>query len=154
MGLFSFIKSAGEKLFGGGDSAEEKAQKIVEHLNTYNFDLSNISVSVEDEVATLSGEAVSIEEKRKILVATGNVEGISEINDALSLPVVEETEEVVEEPVIQHYTVERGDYLSKISKQVYGDANKYNIIFEANKPMLTHPDKIYPGQVLVIPPVE
>ena len=32
------------------------------------------------------------------------------------------------------------------------DANKYPLIFEANKPMLTHPDKIYPGQMLRIPP--
>jgi len=50
-----------------------------------------------------------------------------------------------------YYTVKSGDTLSAISKQVYGDANKYNAIFEANKPMLTHPDKIYPGQVLIIP---
>ena len=55
------------------------------------------------------------------------------------------------EPEKQYYTVVSGDYLSKISKRVYGDAMKYNIIFEANKPMLTDPDKIYPGQVLVIP---
>ena len=50
------------------------------------------------------------------------------------------------------YTVQKGDTLSKISKEQYGDANKYQQIFEANKPMLTHPDKIYPGQVLRIPP--
>ena len=43
------------------------------------------------------------------------------------------------------YTVQKGDTLSKISKEHYGDANKYHAIFEANKPMLTHPDKIYPG---------
>ena len=45
-----------------------------------------------------------------------------------------------------------GDTLSKISKQFYGDANKYMKIFEANKPMLKSPDKIYPGQNLRIPP--
>jgi nucleoid-associated protein YgaU len=42
--------------------------------------------------------------------------------------------------------------LSKISKEFYGNPNKYPQIFEANKPMLTHPDKIYPGQLLRIPP--
>ncbi len=36
---------------------------------------------------------------------------------------------------------------------MYGDANKYQAIFEANKPMLMDPDKIYPGQVLRIPPL-
>ena len=49
------------------------------------------------------------------------------------------------------YTVQAGDTLSKIAKEYYGDANKYPAIFEANKPMLSHPDKIYPGQNLIIP---
>ncbi|MCB1607001.1 MAG: LysM peptidoglycan-binding domain-containing protein [Xanthomonadales bacterium] len=49
------------------------------------------------------------------------------------------------------YTVKRGDTLSKIAKEVYGSASKYPLIFEANKPMLKDPDKIYPGQVLRIP---
>ena len=46
----------------------------------------------------------------------------------------------------------KGDTLSAIAKEVYGDANKYPVIFEANKPMLSSPDRIYPGQKLVIPP--
>ena len=50
------------------------------------------------------------------------------------------------------HRVQRGDTLSKIAKQFYGNANDYPRIFEANKPMLTHPDKIYPGQNLRIPP--
>ena len=49
------------------------------------------------------------------------------------------------------HTVEKGDTLSKIAKEAYGDANQYNKIFEANKPMLKNPDQIYPGQVLRIP---
>ena len=56
-------------------------------------------------------------------------------------------------PEAVYYTVVSGDTLSKISKVNYGDANKYMVIFEANEPMLTHPDKIYPGQVLRIPPL-
>ena len=51
----------------------------------------------------------------------------------------------------QMYVVVSGDTLSKISKEFYGSPNKYQQIFEANKPMLSHPDKIYPGQVLRIP---
>jgi nucleoid-associated protein YgaU len=49
------------------------------------------------------------------------------------------------------YTVQKGDTLSKISKQYYGDPNKYNRIFEANRDQLKDPDKIFPGQVLKIP---
>jgi nucleoid-associated protein YgaU len=57
------------------------------------------------------------------------------------------------EPEAQWHTVVSGDNLSKIAKKFYGDANKYPVIFEANKPMLSHPDKIYPGQMLRIPPL-
>jgi nucleoid-associated protein YgaU len=57
------------------------------------------------------------------------------------------------EPEATFYTVKRGDTLSGIAKAHYGNAGKYMVIFEANKPMLEDPDKIYPGQVLRIPPL-
>ena len=47
--------------------------------------------------------------------------------------------------------MEKGDTLWAIAEKAYGNGAKYEAIFEANKPMLTHPDKIYPGQVLRIP---
>jgi len=49
------------------------------------------------------------------------------------------------------YTVQPGDNLSKISKQFYGDPNKYMKIFEANKDKLSDPDKIRAGMDLLIP---
>src|SRR5436309_8436586 len=49
------------------------------------------------------------------------------------------------------YTVKAGDTLSKIAKEIYGNANEYNRIFEANQDKLQSPDKIQVGQVLVIP---
>lgn len=54
-------------------------------------------------------------------------------------------------PGAQSYTVAAGDTLSKISKQFYGDANKYMKIFEANRDTLPDPNMIKPGQVLKIP---
>jgi LysM repeat protein len=58
----------------------------------------------------------------------------------------------VESPVEEskYYTVRSGDTLSKVAKEFYGNANAYMQIFEANTPMLSHPDKIYPGQTLRI----
>jgi LysM repeat protein len=50
------------------------------------------------------------------------------------------------------YTVQAGDSLSKIAKREYGDANKWNAIFEANRDKIKNPDLIHPGQVLTIPP--
>ena len=54
-------------------------------------------------------------------------------------------------PKEQAYTVQSGDTLSKISKQFYGDANRYMKIFDANKDQLKDPNTIKPGQILRIP---
>jgi len=150
MGLISFLKGAGEKVFGKSDATleKEKAEAIVNHINKYDLKVKDLVVTVDGETVTLNGEVSSVLERNRVVVVTGNVSGISAVNDNLILNIPEP--EVVE-PEKQYYTVVKGDYLSKISKRVYGDAMKYNIIFEANKPMLTDPDKIYPGQVLVIP---
>ncbi len=153
MGLISFIKSAGEKIFGKSEETleKEKAEAIIKLIQRYGVSTELIKVSVDDEKVTLSGTVQTPAEKNKIIVIAGNVSGISEVEDKI---IVLEPEPVVVEVEKQFYTVKSGDYLSKISKRVYGDAMKYNIIFEANRPMLKHPDKIYPGQVLIIPPLE
>jgi nucleoid-associated protein YgaU len=49
------------------------------------------------------------------------------------------------------YVVVKGDSLSKIARREYGDANKWQTIFEANKDLINDPDLIYPGQELTIP---
>ena len=86
----------------------------------------------------------SQEEKEKIILAAGNIAGVASVDDQITVtgPVVK---------AARFVTVKKGDTLSAISVVVYGNANQYNKIFEANKPMLSHPDKIYPGQVLRIP---
>lgn len=152
MGLGSFLKNVGEKIFGGGEKPEEQAQKVRDHVAKYGFDVSGLTFTVADDKVTISGEARNAEEKGKIYVAAGNVEGIDGVNDNMTLrpaPVQTVAPVAVAEP--KYHTVESGDTLSKIAKEVYGDVNAYNRIFEANKPMLSDPDKIYPGQVLVIP---
>lgn len=49
------------------------------------------------------------------------------------------------------YTVQKGDSLSKIAQQVYGRADKWHAIFDANRDRIDDPDLIHPGQVLVLP---
>ncbi|WP_028635343.1 peptidoglycan-binding protein LysM [Pseudomonas parafulva] len=146
MSLFSFVKEAGEKLIDlltpGNANAEEQLKKHVESVGLGN---PNITATVEgDDKVILRGEVASQEEKEKIILATGNIDGVASVEDQIT----------VTGPAAQaarFVTVEKGDTLSAISKKVYGDPNKYQKIFEANKPMLSHPDKIYPGQVLRIP---
>lgn len=145
MSLFSFVKEAGEKLIDlltpGNANAEEQLKKHVESVGLGN---PNITATVEGDRIILKGEVASQEEKEKIILAAGNVAGVASVDDQIT----------VTGPVAQaarFVTVEKGDTLSAISKKAYGDPNKYQKIFEANKPMLKHPDKIYPGQVLRIP---
>lgn len=142
MGLFDFVKEAGEKLW---DSLKgDEGSKVEDHLKKSGVPgADKVSVTVENGKAIVSGDGLTQEQKEKIQVAVGNVKGIGSVeNNATASDSGEEA---------TYYTVKSGDSLSAISKHVYGDPNKYNAIFEANKPMLSHPDKIYPGQVLIIP---
>ena len=157
MGLLSFIKEAGEKLFGGAsaqaaqpagtDPNAAAAAAIKTYIETQNLGLSNLQVSyaATSGKVTLAGNAPSQEASEKAALAAGNVANVSEVDNDLLAPAA---------PAAQYHDVLRGDTLSAIAKKHYGDANKYNAIFEANKPMLTHPDKIYPGQKLRIPPLK
>jgi len=154
MGLISFIKTAGEKIFGKSEEKkeQEKADLVLTHLKKYGLNTSDIKVKVDGEKVILMGSIDTQENKNKIIVAAGNIEGVSSVDDWIVVknpPVA-----APPEPAKQFYTVKKGDYLSKIAKEVYGNANKYMVIFEANKPMLRDPNLIYPGQVLVIPPLE
>ena len=143
MGLLNFVKEAGEKIWDAvsGDSKEDRADKLKKHIDGLNLpgaEKVNIDVA-EDGTATVTGDVASQEDKEKILVAVGNVTGVGQVSDGVKV-----TQSGAES---RFYTVKSGDTLSAISKAMYGSANEYQRIFEANKPMLTHPDKIYPGEV-------
>lgn len=142
MGIFDFIKAAGAKLGLGGDKPPTTDQLMAE-LGKHGLEAKDLKIQVEGDTVKVDGAAADQATKEKIVLALGNVEGIAKVEDNITASAGQ---------AATFYTVKAGDTLSKISKQHYGDANKYNQIFEANKPMLTHPDKIYPGQVLRIPP--
>ncbi len=147
MSFFTFVKDTGAKLFGMQTSAEantERETKIKDFVTKFELPINEFNVAVNDENATLSGKTDTQEVKEKVILAVGNIEGIAKVEDKIT---VNQASTIT--PVF--YTVKSGDTLSKIAKTEYGDAMKYPQIFEANKPMLTHPDKIYPGQSLRIP---
>jgi len=144
MGLFNFVKEAGEKLWDAVSGHDDLSKKLKDHIDKLGLpDSDKVNVAVNGDTVTVSGDGISQELKEKILVAAGNVAGITKVDDQVKV--------ADSAPEAEFYTVKSGDTLSAISKTVYGNANEYNKIFEANKPMLTHPDKIYPGQVLRIP---
>lgn len=150
MSLFSFIKEAGEKLFGINSAAaadsKQEAGAIVSYIQSLNLPVSNLDVQYDaaSQTVTLRGEAPDQVTREKVLLAAGNVHGVASVDDQMSV--------ARPEPEAKFHTVAKGDTLSAIAKTYYGNANKYMVIFEANQPMLSHPDKIYPGQVLRIPP--
>ena len=165
MGLLSFMKDAGEKLLRGGPAKQNAQQQAVEenpvdmrakeqeleraildYIAVQNLPTQGLTVRFDssNSTVTVSGSVPDQQAKEKILLCCGNVQGVSQVNDELT---VQQTEAAAS----QLYTVQSGDTLSKIAKQFYGDANKYMLIFESNRPMLKDPDKIYPGQMLRIP---
>jgi nucleoid-associated protein YgaU len=100
---------------------------------------------LKDGVATVRGTVASQHDREIVLLGIGNTPGIGQVDDQLTV-------KAAAAPPATLYTVKKGDTLSAIAKTQYGDAGKYPAIFEANKPMLKNPDRIYPGQVLRIPP--
>ncbi len=147
MGLISFIKNAGASIFGGTEAKAAPADELKKELDKHGLDHSDVKVEVNGDKVTVSGTAKSTEEAEKIAIALGNTKGVGTVQNDIK--------PAKAEPESNFYTVKSGDTLWAISEQEYGKGkgDKYNVIFEANKPMLTNPDKIYPGQVLRIPPL-
>jgi len=139
MGLWKFLKGKGKKL-GAAEAAEApSAEALHKEISDLGLDAGGLDISVEGDKVKVSGAAKDQETKEKIVLAVGNVEGVAEVED----------ETPGEEPVF--HTVAEGDTLWAIAEKTLGNGSRYPEIFEANKPMLTDPDKIYPGQVLRIP---
>ncbi|MBK8174152.1 MAG: peptidoglycan-binding protein LysM [Rhodospirillales bacterium] len=142
MSIWDFVKSAGALLgIGGGDQAP-KAEDLKSSIEKLGLPVDGIDIKVNGDTVVVSGKAPSEEVKEKVVLALGNVTGIAKVEEHIETPPGESSD---------FYTVKSGDTLSAIAKVHYGNAGKYMVIFEANKPMLSNPDKIYPGQVLRIP---
>ena len=165
MGIFDFVKSVGNKLGFGDDDEATSASALKKELDSHKLGTEKVEVEVKGDTAILKGVVADQSVFEKAIVAIGNTLGVSKVQaDELNIVApefgmkldgnVDMTELVkASTPARQpkFYTVKKGDNLSKIAQEVYGKASKYPVIFEANKPMLTHPDKIYPGQSLRIP---
>lgn len=166
MGIFSFAKNIGDKIFHRNDSqaapaatpapaptaqqpvepsAQEIANLLLKRIQDQNVKIDHLSVNYNGatDTVTLTGKAHSQADRERARLAVGNVQYVE--------TVVDDLEVASAEPESRFYTVKSGDTLSKIAQEMYGNANDYNKIFEANRPMLSDPNKIYVGQVLRIP---
>ena len=141
MGLLSFAKDIGKKLF---NREEDAPDKITAYIEEDNPGVSNLQVDVKDGVVTLAGEAESAEAMEKAMLMAGNVAGVKEVRaDNVVAPAATNT--------VEYYEIVSGDTLSAIAQKYYGKASAYPRIFEANREVIKDPDKIYVGQKIRIP---
>lgn len=161
MGIFSFAKDIGDKIFNRNKkdavsvnnepasvaepTAQEIANLLLARIQAQNVQIDGLKVSYnsDTDTVTLSGTAQTQADRERARLAVGNVQYVETVMDDIVV--------ATQEPESRFYTVKSGDTLSKIAKEMYGNAHDYMKIFDANKPMLSHPDKIYVGQVLRIP---
>ena len=160
MSLFGFVKDIGKKLF---NKDEDAAEKIKQHIEANNPGVSDLSVNYEEGYVGLRGVCDSVEAHQKCVLMAGNVKGVKDVYtfglkvkdlemvaaadaDDGDKQVIPQSDEKVE-----FYTIQKGDTLSKIAKEYYGNAMDYPKIFEANREVIEDPDLIYPGQKIRIP---
>lgn len=155
MAFWDFVKDAGKSVFGGAAEAAEPAaaqpaaqSDIEQRADALRAEVKRLGLDGNDVQLTLNGDTVKVVSKgadratlEKLILAVGNIKGVARVESDLP----------ENEDAPKFYTVKKGDTLSSIAKETLGDANRYHEIFEANKPMLSDPDHIYPGQNLRIP---
>ncbi|MAS06939.1 MAG: peptidoglycan-binding protein LysM [Ahrensia sp.] len=167
MGIFDFVKSAGKKL-GFGDDEEENAKELKKELDSHKLGTDAVQIEIKGDTAILKGAVEDQSIFEKAIVTVGNTLGISKVEaselkvtvpgSGMKLDAAADMNAIIaaatpaKEP--RFHTVEKGDTLSAIALKAYGKASKYPAILEANKPMLSDADKIYPGQVLRIPDLD
>lgn len=171
MSIMSFVKGAGERILSNaraavqlhpghdeheastesstsaksGSSSNSAGEAIANYIRAQNLEVDDLRVQFDatTSTVTVSGVAKDQTTKEKALLCCGNIEGVEKVDDRLQVKQAA--------PEAEYHTVVQGETLSAIAKKHYGNANKYMTIFEANKPMLKDPDKIYPGQLLRVP---
>jgi nucleoid-associated protein YgaU len=163
MGLFDFLKAGGAKKSADEAATAAELQKLVEAMD---LGITDLHVAFGGGTATLRGTAPNQKSLELARLVVGNHEGVEKVNDdgltvAASTPAGAAASGAPAKPApsaaatpARMYTVKSGDTLSKIAKAELGDAAKYPELFEANRPMLKDPNKIYPGQVLRVPPAQ
>ena len=155
MGIFDDKKDEGGAGAGTAGAQQlaalkKKYQSVLDEMYAQKVQVK--SVQVENGKLAIRGQAPSADAKNKVWDKIKAVDAAhSDLMVDVAAPAGGVGGPAGPASAPRTYTVQKGDTLSKISKEHYGDANKYMKIFEANKDKLKDPDKIQPGQVLVIP---
>ena len=145
MGLLDFVKDAGRQLF---DTDAEAADNIRQFIEVKTSGIQNLDVKFDDGVATVCGDCPNEATRNSAILIAGNVKGVEKVvADDLTFPEPKEEEK----EKFEIYEIVSGDTLGGIAKRYYGKASLYTRIHEANKELISDPNKIYPGQKIRIP---
>ncbi len=165
MGVFSFLKDKANDALGflhlkdkdadANTPDPERRAKYMEIIKNYNLPITNFDIAVYGDKLVVTGEAPNAAIKQKVVLGLGNLPSISEVDDQMTVAaavVVPTTPaEIVEVEEADLYTVTSGDTLWDLSKKFYNEPGKYMAIFEANRPMLSDPNHLFPGMVIRVP---
>lgn len=148
MGLFNFVKSIGNKLFGASEAKAADATTLAKEIEASGLKAQGLEVQVDGDKVTVAGNAMNAEEAEKIILALGNSMGVAQVESKLLV-----NDAAPPAPVF--YTVQKGDTLWAIAEKHYGKGKgaKYTEIVKANTPPVKNPDLIQPGWVLRVPPL-
>ena len=149
MGFFNFVKSVGKKLGIGDEEEAPTADDLKKELESHDLGTKDVEIEVQGDTVIVKGEVADQSIFEKAILAVGNTLGVSKV-EASEMKVADAG--TIADPVF--HEVKKGENLWKIASKHYGNGSKYTAIFEANKPMLSDPDKIYPGQNLRIPALD
>lgn len=147
MGLFSFVKNAGKKLFGSSTATAAPAEEIKKELESHGFDATKLEIKVDGDKVAVKGPAITTEEAEKLILSIGNTQGVAQVDADLVAKAVA--------PASVMHEVKKGETLWAIAEHHYGKGKgaKYTEIVKANSPPVKDPDLIQPGWVLRIPPL-
>lgn len=164
MGLFSFVKEFGKKIFKSKEEhetetpgvqpdviAQHQKDAVRRYIDGVGLEIKNFDFTLDGHgKLTLTGECATKADYEKVALTAGNIAGVAEVDNNMTIAAVE----TMEQKDSTLYTVEKGDSLWKIAETNYGNGSKYKLIVEANQPMIKDEDEIYPGQVLRIPALD
>ncbi len=163
MGLFEFVKAAGEMVL---NQQNPNSGDVENHIKDgLGGAVKDIAVDLIGNMIKLKGNVDTKDLLEKVILLAGNIKGVEKVdadglmvNGQPAAPVAGKQQMGVKSGGgaagpggSTFYTIVKGDTLSGIAKRFYGDANKYHQIFEANRGIIKNADLIYPGQVIRIP---